>query len=109
MPNVKKELERKEKVERTKKLHQWMLDIWNRMPKTKECRSCRRKIWGEFSTLYFDHLLPKKKYPEFEFEEKNIYFCCGECHTKKENGFPTPAHKAAIEKAKELFIEKEEE
>lgn len=107
MLNAKKEKERKEKVEKTKRLHEWMLSLWNKIT-DKKCTSCGKKIWGEFSTLYFDHLLPKKKYPEFEFEEKNIYFCCGTCHEKKENGFPTPSHKAAIDKAKELLIEKEE-
>lgn len=89
----------------SKKLHEWMLSLWNKMPKTKQCRSCGQKIWGEFSTVYFDHLLPKKKYPEFAFEEKNIYFCCGLCHNKKENGFPTPSHKEAIEKARKLLID----
>lgn len=91
-----------------KELHVWLFSLWKKMPYTKKCRSCGTKIWGEFLTLYFDHLLPKKKYPKFEFEEKNIYFCCGECHSKKENGFPTVNHKNAMEKAKELIYKKEE-
>lgn len=103
----KNKLSKKEATERTYRLHKWLLSLWKKLPKVKECTSCGKRIWGDFLTLYFDHLLPKKKYPQFEFEEKNIYFCCADCHTKKENGFPTDKHKEAIEKAKlELLTDK---
>lgn len=35
-----------------------------------------------------------------------MFFCCGECHTKKGNGFPTKKHQKAINKAKEKYEEK---
>lgn len=95
--------------ENTIKMHQFLLTIWKKMPNSKKCRSCGQKIYGEFLTVYFDHLLPKKKYPEFEFEEKNIYFCCGLCHNKKENGFPNEDHSNAILKAKTMLLNKKEE
>ena len=85
-------------------LHKWMYSLWKSMPYKKFCKSCGTPIYGEFSTLYFDHLLEKKMYPEFTFEEKNIYFCCGNCHLSKTNGFPTENHKKAIEEAKSILL-----
>lgn len=82
------------------KLHVWFQELWDKMGNLKRCSSCEMRIYGEIRTIYFDHLLPKNKYPELEFEEKNIYFCCANCHTKKENGFPTEKHEEAIQKAK---------
>lgn len=82
------------------RLHFWFQELWDKMDAVKRCSSCGMRVYGEIRTIYFDHLLPKEKYPELEFEEKNIYFCCANCHTKKENGFPTKEHKEAIDRAK---------
>lgn len=93
------------KSERTKQMHLWLKSLWDKMPKNKKCSSCGCNIWGEFKTIYFDHLLEKSRYEELEFEEENIYFCCGDCHTLKGNGFPTENHKKAIDGARARFLE----
>ena len=78
--------------------------LWSKLPKEKKCSSCGRRIYGENKPLYWDHLLERNKYPHLQYEEENMYFCCGECHTSKTNGWPKPNHKAAIEHAKQKFL-----
>jgi len=39
-----------------------------------------------------------------KYEKKNMFFCCGDCHTKKGNGFPVEKHREAIEKAKKELL-----
>jgi 5-methylcytosine-specific restriction endonuclease McrA len=78
--------------------------LWSKLPKQKKCQSCGGIIRGENLSLYWDHLLEKSKYPEFMLEEENIFFVCGDCHTQKTNGFPTPRHQMAIDRAKKLLL-----
>lgn len=80
--------------------------LWSKLPKDKFCSSCGTPIWGENKSYYWDHLLEWKKdeYAHLKYEEENMYFCCGDCHTKKTNGFPTPKHKEAIEEAKKKLL-----
>ena len=77
---------------------------WDKMKSPRKCWGCGARIWGENSTLYWDHLLDKAIYPEYELEEHNHFFCCGDCHTEKGNGFPKPKHQEAIERAREEFL-----
>jgi hypothetical protein len=62
-----------------------------------------KRLPEKFSTLYFDHLLERSKYPELEFEEENIIIILPDEHQLKTNGNPLPKHKILIEKAKERF------
>lgn len=87
------------KAERTKELHEWMLSLWNKMSIPKVCKSCGIEVKGEFSTINFDHLLLKSLFPEYMFEEWNIFFCCGNCHHLRHNGFASLKHSKAINKA----------
>lgn len=87
----------------TKELHEFFQQLWDRMPKKKNCQSCGAPIWGEIKTYYFDHLLEKNKYPELALLEWNIFFCCQPCHTKKTAGYPTEKHAKAIEKAQQDY------
>ena len=93
-------IKRKEAAERTKQLHLVMYNWWNSFGSYKRCMSCNCLLPMEFSTMNVDHLLSKSKYPDLAFDEDNFFLCCGHCHTKKENGFPTDKHKQAIEKVK---------
>lgn len=70
----------------------------------KLCQSCQQKVWGQNKLLYWDHLLEKRKYPQFKYDRRNIFFCCADCHTKKTNGYPTPKHKEAIIQAKKILL-----
>src|SRR4026207_1024987 len=102
---ITKEERKEAKAQATKELHEWLLSLWNRMPKgTKKCKSCLGPIFGEFKPLYFDHLLEKDKYPQYSMTEDNIWFCCGDCHELKSRGFPKERHKQAIKKALESHL-----
>lgn len=78
------------------------------MPEEKKCQSCSRRIYGPPKPLYFDHLLEKNKYPELRYEKLNIFVVCGDCHHKKNMGYPTAKHKEAIDKAFNHFINQEQ-
>lgn len=91
---------RKEKAENTKKIHLAMYEWWNKFGEYKRCMSCGKLLPREFSTANVDHLLSKSKYPEYSLDTDNFFLCCLDCHTRKENGFPSDKHKEAIEKMK---------
>lgn len=89
---------------------QWLLfqELWRALPE-KKCWSCGAKIYGPNKPLYWDHLLEKSKYPELRYEKENLYFCCGDCHQKKNMGWPTDKHKQAIKKAESIFLTQNQE
>lgn len=94
---------KEQRAERRRKL---FLEIWrNRVDMMGDHYSevSGEKLPKKFSTIFFDHLLERSKYPELEFEEENIILCTGDEHTKKSNGFPLPKHQELINKAKERF------
>lgn len=92
----------KRNTERLQGIHEWMLGMWEDMPQPRRCKSCNTRIYGAFKSMYFDHLLDKSKYPEYDVKESNIYFCCAQCHWLKNNGFPTEKHLAEMKKALDL-------
>ena len=98
----KQNLKDVEKKEYTNKQFKMFFDIWNK--RKHYCESCGLWLGNEPLSIFFDHLLEKSIYKEFALLEENIYLCCGECHTKKTNGFPTENHKKAINHAKKLFL-----
>lgn len=59
--------------------------MWKSHP--KNCQQCGKPLPKSFTTICMDHLLPKSTYPEYKFAKSNIFFCCGDCHTAKTNGF----------------------
>ncbi len=71
----------------------------------RSCESCNTALFGENKSLYHDHLLEKGNplYEHLKYEIENLYLCCGDCHTKKGNGFPTENHKKAIDAAKKRY------
>lgn len=60
------------------------------------CESCGKWLGEEIRITFFDHLLEKSSYPEYEFDENNIFLCCWDCHSLKTNGHPLPKHAEAI-------------
>lgn len=86
-------------AERTKKLHLWFDKLWEALPEKKFCTICGKPIWGNNNPIYWDHLIEKAPRWDIAFEEWNIVFVCGDCHTKRNNGFPLPKHKELILKA----------
>ncbi len=71
------------KRERTRILHELFDKMWKRLPKFKYCTICDKIIYGENSSIYWDHLIPKSKRPDLELEEWNILFVCSECHSNR--------------------------
>lgn len=92
------------KQEEHEKRWEFFQQLWKNLPKNKYCQSCGVKIYGENKPLYWDHLLERNKYPNLQYEKDNMFFCCGDCHASKTNGWPKPKHKEAIEKAKQQFL-----
>lgn len=88
-----------EDAERTKKLHLWFQELWDKMPYYKYCSICNTPIYGENNSIYWDHLIEKANRWDIAFEEWNICFCCGNCHYQRSNGFPKEKHKELILKA----------
>lgn len=78
--------------------------LWSKLPKDKRCTSCNIPIYGDNKPLYWDHLIEQQKRPDLIYEEGNMYFCCGECHQLKTNGYPNENHKQAMMMAKEKYI-----
>lgn len=99
--SAKQKLKDVDKREYINKQFKMFFDIWSK--KRHYCESCGLWLGNEPLSIFFDHLLEKSKYPEFALMENNIYLCCGECHTKKTNGFPTENHKKAIKNIKNLL------
>lgn len=93
----------KDKIE-ADKMRALFQEIWDSLPKVKKCWACNKRIYGEILSIYFDHLLEKETYPQFKYDPRNIFFCCGDCHTSKGNGFPMPLHEEAINKAKKELL-----
>lgn len=97
----KQKLKDVEKKEYTNNQFKMFFDIWNK--RKHYCESCGKWLGTEPLSIFFDHLLEKSIHKNLALIEENIYLCCGECHTKKTNGFPTTQHLTAINKAKQLF------
>lgn len=55
------------------------LDEWKKTVKQRDGNVCRRCGFG--SNLHGHHIMPKKKYPEFELELDNGIALCGNCHS----------------------------
>jgi len=93
--NTKKGAELQKKVgEHKEKLRDFFLTIWSTRPHI--CESCGKPLGKEIRSYMFDHLLEKAKYPEYEFDEDNIFLCCLDCHSRKSLGHPTEKHAGAI-------------
>jgi len=98
-----KGLEKKqEKSIKTKEIHEAMYNWWIKQG-WNNCMSCGCKLPNTFHTWMVDHKIMKSKHPELALEEENFFLCCLDCHSSKENGFPKPLHKKAIEEAKLKF------
>jgi len=93
----------KSRVEK-EKMWEFYNYLWKSIKGERKCWNCEKRIWGENLSLYHDHLLPKELYPQFKYEEENMFFCCGDCHQNKTNGHPGEKHRKAIELAKQKFL-----
>lgn len=58
------------KKEHTKKLHNWFQELWESEPHYSEISG--DWLGNENSSIYWHHLYPKNKYPQYEFDRDNI-------------------------------------
>lgn len=101
---AKKKSPEKLKADRDLLEKDWLfyLSIWNKRP--HYCQACGKWLGIEPLTVFFDHCLEKSIYPQFRYEELNIFLCCWQHHSDKGAGFPHPKHQEAIDKAKQVLL-----
>lgn len=89
--SAKQKIKEIEKKERTKKLHNWFLELFDKHCLEDEngkyviCFETGKKLYEQyykFNTSIYHHALEKSKFPEFEFEEWNIIFLSPEVHNQ---------------------------
>jgi hypothetical protein len=90
-----------ERAKLTQKDRLLFAEIWNERPHIDF--ETGEPIYGEPLTLYFHHVLGKRKsaYPQFRYEKWNIILVSWETHTKAENNLDlVPKIKAYTEQLK---------
>jgi 5-methylcytosine-specific restriction endonuclease McrA len=87
----KMSVKRKERTEEDKQLlhadDEFYKDIWS--SNTHVCANCLNNLQQKFERWNFHHLLPKKDYPQFRHDIRNIVILCLECHSKCETDYDT--------------------
>lgn len=62
--------QRKKEIDETYTMNIFFLSIWNKRKRISEVDGSR--LGQEPLTIFFHHILPKKKYPEAKYDEENI-------------------------------------
>lgn len=87
--SAKQKIKDIEKRERTKKLHEWFLELFDKHCLEDEngkyviCFESGKKLYEKYykyNTSIYHHILEKNRYLEYEFEEWNIVFLSPEIH-----------------------------
>ncbi len=84
------------KKDESTRMWELFMEIWNERPHFSEVSG--DGLGPEPSTVNFDHLLEKSKYPEVKYEKWNIALVTWEEHDAKGNG-QFPKHNELIAKA----------
>ena len=82
-------------AERTRQLHQWFLELWDKRKKFDpsmgasyvECFESGKRLYSKyykFNTCCYSHYLPKSRYPNYGFEEWNLEIVDPEIHDQWE-------------------------
>lgn len=55
------------------------------------CAFCgiHERAYGHLSVMTIDHFKPKSRFPSLLADYGNLYYCCGECNTIKDDTWPT--------------------
>jgi len=96
------------KARRTKELHQWFLELWDKRKQKDElgyfvkCYETGKKLYEsyyKFNTCCYHHLIEKSTHPEYEFDEENLVIIHPDIHTLTHNDIDkTPKLKEFREK-----------
>ena len=54
---------------------------------TRHCSFCDAYEMGPDIEETVEHFLPKSEFPEFAYQWRNLYLCCGRCQSRKCTGF----------------------
>jgi hypothetical protein len=73
---------KKEVTRQTLEMQEFFLHIWSKKPHKSEISG--EYLGSEALSTYFHHILPKSKYPEAMFDEKNIILLTWEEHDQVE-------------------------
>ena len=84
-------------------MHLFFLEIWKKKPHKSEISGTY--LGSEALSTYFHHILPKGKYPEAMFDEKNIILLTWEEHDQVEMD---PTRYEEVNKRRELLKQKYE-
>ena len=106
--SAKQKLKDVDKAKRTKELHQWFLELWDKRKQKDElgyfvkCYETGKKLYEsyyKFNTCCYHHLIEKSTHPEYEFEEENLVIIHPDIHTLTHNNIDkTPKLKEFREK-----------
>src|SRR5690606_8602994 len=98
-----KKLEEKKKI--LEKDREFYLNIWNK--RKHVCYETGKYLGKEPLSVFFHHLLPKEKYTEFRWEEKNLVLLSWEAHNHVETNIDKcPKTKLLYEEVKNLLLNK---
>lgn len=87
--------------------HEFYNGIWEKRPHV--CGNCNAFLGNEPLTIYFDHILEKSKYPEYRYNENNIWLLCWNCHTNKTNGIYSDKMREVIVSTGKLLDDKQKD
>lgn len=90
-----------DKAVATEMMHTFFMKIWNKKAHKSEISG--KKLYGEPSSAYFHHILPKSKYWEAAFDEENIILMTMDEHNSVENDMYMYA---LINKRRHILIKK---
>jgi len=97
----KKEKNKDDVINYLVKRNEFFESIWKK--RKHYCEECGKFLGHTAFSYHFDHILEKSKYPDLEFEERNIQLLCLDHHSSKTNGFISEKVKQRIEEVKEMF------
>jgi len=92
--SAKQKLKDVDKAKRTKELHQWFLELWDKRKQKDElgyfvkCYETEQKLYEsyyKFNTCCYHHLIEKSTHPEYEFDEENLVIIHPDIHTLTHN------------------------
>lgn len=62
--------------------HEFYEEHWRACP--HKCEECQINLGKEPLTIFFHHALPKRNYPQFRHDHRNIIVLCGDHHSQAE-------------------------
>lgn len=78
------------------------MEIWSE--RTHVCISCDKGLGNEPNLCFFEHGLPKSKYPQYRYNKENVSLICMECHANKEAGFASKKYQIKLDELKQKHL-----